>query len=64
MAHLVDDIMAYEGGELDEEQTIDLFQRLLNSGMVWQLQGSYGRQAQRLIDAGLIHYPADKPHKD
>lgn len=45
-------IMAYENGELDECETIELFQELINSGLVWQLQGSYGRTAKALIDAG------------
>lgn len=47
-------IMRYEDGELDEEDTIDLFQHLLDTGLVWQLQGSYGRMAKQMIDAGLI----------
>jgi len=46
-------IMAYEGGELEEEEIIAGFQELINSGLVWQLQGSYGRMAERLIAAGL-----------
>lgn len=48
----IDRIIAYESGELDEEQVIELFQELINSGLCWQLQGSYGRTAQALIDAG------------
>jgi hypothetical protein len=50
----VDKIIAFESGELDEEQTVELFQELVNSGLAWQLQGSYGRMAQALIDAGEV----------
>jgi len=50
----LDQIIAYEQGDLDEEDTIALFQELLNSGLVWQLQGHYGRTAQALLNAGLI----------
>ena len=38
-----------------EEEILEAWQYLLDSGTVWNLQGSYGRQAQRLIEAGLIH---------
>lgn len=51
----LDQIIAWEAGELSSEDTVALFQRLLNSGVVWQLQGAYGRQAMRLLDAGYIH---------
>lgn len=50
----VDFIMSFEGGELSEAEVIDGFQHLLDSGMVWSLQGMYGRTARQLIDAGLI----------
>lgn len=49
----INGIMAYEAGELDEEGTITLFQGLIDSGLAWQLQGSYGRTAAGLIEAGL-----------
>lgn len=51
---LVDKIIAYENGQLSEGESIDLFQALLNSGLVWQLQGHYGRTAKALIEGGYI----------
>lgn len=49
----VDFIIDYEAGVLSEEEVIDGFQQLIDSGIVWSLQGSYGRTAATLIDAGL-----------
>lgn len=45
-------IMAYENGELSDEEIIAGFQQGIDSGLVWQLQGSYGRMATRLIESG------------
>jgi len=47
-------IIAYESGELSDEETVELFSMLVKSGMAWSLQGSYGRTAQGLIDAGFL----------
>lgn len=47
-------IVNYEQGDLTESEVIALFQFLLDSGLVWQLQGQYGRTASRLLQAGLI----------
>lgn len=49
----VSSIIAFEQGELDEEDTIALFQHLINTGEVWSLQGHYGRTASDMIEAGL-----------
>lgn len=49
---LVDDIIAYECGDLGEEETIQLFQKLIDTGLAWSLQGSYGRMAKALIIEG------------
>lgn len=50
----VDKIIAFEQGELDEDGTLELFGGLIASGLVWSLQGSYGRTARALIDGGFI----------
>lgn len=51
---IVDQIMAYEDGELDEEETIALFQQLVDTRMIFILQGSYARTANDLIGRGLV----------
>ena len=45
-------LMAYENGEMEEDETIEFFQQLINTGMVWSLQGFYGRMATHLIETG------------
>lgn len=47
-------IMDYESGELDEDETVELFQHLVDTGMAWSLQGSYGRTAQAMINSGEV----------
>jgi hypothetical protein len=54
MQNLTERIVEYEKGELNHDQTIQLFQELYDSGMVWNLQGHYGRLATQLLEAGLI----------
>lgn len=64
-APVIDAIMAYEAGELDDDDTVALFQRLINSGLAWTLQGHYGRQATRYIEAGLCTLPGGRlPSRD
>ena len=54
MKELTERIVAYEQGELDEQQTIQLFQELVDSGLIMKLQGHYQRLAAQLLEAGLI----------
>lgn len=54
---VVEFTMAYESEELSEAEVIVGFQKLIDSGLAWKLQGSYGRQATRLIDQGLCTRP-------
>lgn len=51
----VDKIIAFETGEMSEEEMIEFFQELIDSGLCWKLQGCYGRTATALINAGLCH---------
>ena len=52
---MTDQIIAYEQGELGEDEILELFQQLVDSGVAWKLQGHYGRTAASLIERGLIH---------
>jgi len=52
--NLVDYIIEYESGNPTVAETLELFSYLIKSGKAWSLQHMYGRQAERLIDAGLI----------
>lgn len=52
-------VISYEQGELTEQLVIEGFQHLITSGLVWQLQGSYGRTAAALIEAGDCYDPRD-----
>ena len=54
MKDVVNQIMAYEQGDMDDEEVIDFFQTLLDTRIIYSLQGSYQRQAQALLEAGYI----------
>lgn len=51
-------IIDFETGEMQtEEEVLTLFQHLVDTGMAWSLQGSYGRAAAEMIRQGLIALP-------
>lgn len=51
---LNESIIAYESGELTDQEFVYFFAELVKSGLAWNLQGHYGRTAAALIDAGYI----------
>ena len=57
MLELTDRIIAYEAGELSDEEDLRLFQDLVDTGMIRHLQGSYQRTAVRLIQSNYIRPP-------
>jgi hypothetical protein len=54
MPNVINQIIEYENGNLNNEETIELFQELVDTGMAWELQGSYGRMAEYLIQQGVV----------
>lgn len=56
---LVGRMMAFEAGELDNDESLKLFGELVKSGMAWQLQGAYGRVAGELISRGVLTAEGD-----
>lgn len=49
--------MIAEGVEepVDEEQYIEAWQHLIDTGLAWKLQGWFGRVANSLIESGRCH---------
>jgi len=52
MNKMLDQIIRYENGEMEYDEITPFFQRLIDNGMAWSLQGHYGRTAARLIELG------------
>ena len=46
-------ILTIEEGSADDEILIEAWQILIDEGVVWHLQGWYGRTASALISEGL-----------
>lgn len=46
-------IEGFSGEDHSEEQIIEAWQSLIDSGLAWRLQGFYGRTAQHLINEGI-----------
>ena len=51
---IVDKMIAYEGGEMNEEESRPLFQELLDRRLINSLQGNYQRTAAILLELGHI----------
>jgi len=41
----------------DEDEYLRAWQYLIDTGIAWSLQGSFGRQAMRMIEAGYCTPP-------
>jgi len=51
---VVNRIIDYEMGHLDDAKTLRLFSELIKTGVVWNLQGHYGRTASAMIESGWL----------
>lgn len=62
--NLFDATMIAEGVQEpdSEEQQIEAWQTLIDTGAAWQLQGFFGRIAARLIEEGICR-PAERKEK-
>lgn len=50
----INDIIAWEQGDMNEHDEIVFFQKLVDTGLAWTLQGMYGRRAKQLIAQGEV----------
>ena len=50
--NLVSRIIAYEEGDLDHDEVVELFGELVADGTIWHLQGSYRRALSALVESG------------
>ena len=51
---LVDQLIAYEEGQITHDEEVAFFEHSVETGVCWQLSGHYQREAATLIEAGLI----------
>lgn len=57
----LDAITIIEGdAEADFDTVIEAWQALIDTGLVWRLQGSYGRMAHNLITQGVCQPPPEQ----
>jgi hypothetical protein len=54
---LVERLIAYEEGQISEDEEVALFRYLIDTGTCWHLAGHYHRVAATLIAAGLVPPP-------
>jgi len=56
----VDAVMIAEGViPSTQEELIQAWQMLVDTGMAWKLQGWFGRTARDLIEEGFVNPPGD-----
>ena len=54
---LVNQLIAYEEGQITHDEEVSSFEHLVETGVCWQLSGHYQRVGATLIEAGLIKLP-------
>lgn len=54
LSDLTSKIIAYEQDELSLDETVELFQELYNTGMIYGFQGHYQRTFNVLLAEGLV----------
>jgi hypothetical protein len=54
---LVEQLIAYEEGQITGDEEVAFFDHLVETGTCWQLAGHYQRVGATLIEAGLIKSP-------
>jgi len=59
MMGLYQRVVEYETEEHSLEWIVQFFADLVATGLAWQLQGRYGREAKAMIDEGLINPQGD-----
>ena len=47
---------------LTKEQYLKVWEHYINTGLVWKMQGWYGRNAQQLLQQGLVKFPKGKTY--
>ena len=57
------DLSAIWEEDATEEEFIGAYQELINTGQAWRMEGSVGRQAMALIDAGICAL-GENDHRD
>lgn len=49
------DLAGVDEDQVTEELVLEAWQHLIDTGLAWQLQGSFGRMAHHLIEEGHCH---------
>lgn len=57
--NLAERLNAWVDGSLDEDEVIQLFQELVDTGVAWNQDGYVGGMIRGLVEAGLVAVPED-----